>query len=193
MQEREPGKQGQAPPTLVGVTNPYFLRAFSHCPNVMTIMHEPSALTPMSDADDTQQFANIQPGMLSTLFTASGSFHPDLLAGKLDSLTLQRGLLCTGQDRAVIHKIKASMDSPSASTVVAACQALRIHFHHLTASFLLPFFDFLDRPCPWVANRKVRVEPSRLHYMLDLPAGYTIPLPCCMVDHDVQSGMGCAG
>eukprot|EP00892_Ulva_mutabilis_P007804 jgi/Ulvmu1/5396/UM022_0191.1 len=162
MQERGPQNKTHMPPTAVGVTNPYFLRAFENCPNVMTITHEPSALTPASDSDDAQQIANVQPGMLSTLFTASGSFHPDLLAGKLDSLALQRGLLCTGQDRAVLLKIKAASDAPSATTVLAACHMMRIHFHHLTASFLLPFYDFLEQPCPWAPSRKAAAtSPSQ--------------------------------
>lgn len=155
MQEREARDPSQAPPTAVGVTNPYFLRAFEHCPNVMTITHEPSALTPVSDVDEAQQLSHGQPGMMSTLFTASGSFHPDLLAGKLDSLTMQRGLVCTGHDRALVLKTKAAIESPSAKAAQAACHMMRNHFHHLTASFLLPFYDFLGRACPWMPNRKV--------------------------------------
>lgn len=155
VQEREPRNQIQPPPTAVGVTNPYFLRAFEHCPHVMTIMHEPSALTPgTSEAPHPSQ---VQPGMLSTLFTASGSFHPDLLAGKLDSLSMQRGLLCSGQDRSLLLKVKTAMDTPSTDAVVAACHVLRNHFHHLTVSFLLVFYDFLERPNPWAATRQVQI------------------------------------
>lgn len=153
MQERDARRSTTPPPTAIGVTNPYFLRAFEHCPNVMTIMHEPSALTPVTS--ETPQLSQGQPGMLSTLFTASGSFHPDLLSGKLDSLSMQRGLLCSGQDRGVLSKVKTAIEGPANDAVVAACHVLRSHFHHLTVSFLLPFYEFLERPCPWAATRQV--------------------------------------
>lgn len=155
LQEREPRTRGQLPPTAVGVTNPYFLRAFEHCPNVMTIMHEPSALTP--GTHEAPHPSQGQPGMLSTLFTASGSFHPDLLAGKLDSLYMQRGLFCSGQDRSLLLKLKTVIDAPATDSVVAACHMLRNHFHHLTVSFLMAFYEFLERPNPWAGTRQVRV------------------------------------
>jgi hypothetical protein len=140
-------------PTVFGVTNPYFVRACSQCPNMLTIPYELES--PIIATSDAQAGSAGQPkgsSMLTTLFTASGSFHSDILSGKLDGVWLKRGTCCAGPDKNVLSKVRVVSESTAASGGGAANNILRSHFMHLTTSFLTPICDYLCVDTPWSAH-----------------------------------------
>lgn len=152
-------------PTVYGVTNPYFLRACSGCPNVMTIMHVPPALLVPASVSRTGGGAaapterhNGTARTLQKMQTRQASFAEmsDLLSGQVDGVSLQSGLVCTTPDKQVLAKLKAAAESGLAAMWDSASNTLRTHFFNLTVAFLLPFYDFCGAPCPWASSHQVR-------------------------------------
>lgn len=79
----------------------------------------------------------------------------EILSGQVDGMSLQRGLVCTGQDKQVLAKLRAAADAGTSVLWDAASNTLRTHFFNLTVSFMMPFFDYWGVPCPWISNHQV--------------------------------------
>lgn len=152
-------------PTVFGVTNPYFLRACSKCPNLVTLTHQAHVLLTAKSLsrsltrDSTMASdrpSNNPRGMQSMLSRKPTlSSLPEVLQGQADGVTLQTGLLCSGHDKQVLTKLSLAADGGTEAAWDAASSAIRSHFYHLTVSFLLPFYDFWGQQCPWAANHQV--------------------------------------
>lgn len=128
-------------------------------------MHVPTAMLAagtLSRSGADAAAADRQSGTARTLQKmqsrqASFADMSDLLSGQVDGISLQRGLVCTGQDKQVLAKLKAAAESRSPAMWEAVGNTLRTHFFNLTVAFLMPFFDFWGTTCPWVSNHQVRI------------------------------------
>jgi hypothetical protein len=142
----------------------------------MTIVHVPSAvLAPGAlsrnggiTATDRRTGAARS---LQKMHSRQGSLveMSDLLSGQVDGISLQRGLVCTAQDKQLIVKLKAAAESGSSAMWDSVSNTLRTHFFNLTVAFLMPFYDFWGTPCPWISNHEVRMRavlPEHLRFEL---------------------------
>ncbi|KXZ45966.1 hypothetical protein GPECTOR_49g550 [Gonium pectorale] len=144
-----PGPETRDVPTLIGVTNLYFVRALPHWPNVLSVGKREGAPAAMQPA----------PGSLAAaanMFSANAAVQAlrqrtqgasVLLSGHTEALWASYKPLCR-PDQALLGKLlvpkPGDVKSKVARIAFVNSDTIRRHFAELTAAFLSPFGRYFE-------------------------------------------------
>jgi hypothetical protein len=156
-------------PVIIGVTNPYFLKAGAAISNLVAL--------PSSDETGLQRLPGsigdpglVEVGSLTTVASATAAVAslfrdgsmPQLPGGAAAGVWLGYQGTCAGPDKGLIAKLRARERNAGgrasggrASNRGAMQHLLRGHFWHLTAAFLMPLCDFCGVQAPWTRGNMV--------------------------------------
>lgn len=192
-------------PTLVGATNPFFLRSRVTGLSILALAPDvaPAAATtsaPAATRSAVQRSPSLLPSVSSTagalssfLSGGQGSGVPsDVVEGRAGGLWLAERGVCAGPDKATLAKLSSSaprrMSSRSLTrSVGAATAALRAHFWALSTAFLAPFCLFCGVLPPWDAATLVRAPVLCVAGLLLQHGAISAAPPCSQVSAGVTS------
>jgi hypothetical protein len=157
---------------MIGVTNPYFLKAAAAMPNLLALpsRDDLGALRTSASAGDAIPSQEHVPRLSSvasataaiqSLFRSESSI-PQLPGGAAAGVWLGYQGTSAGFDKAVLAKLMARQRTArvsGASGVLSDRRAmqhtLRSHFWHLTVAFMSPFCDYCGVKPSWIKGNRV--------------------------------------
>jgi len=133
----------QIPSSIIGVTNPFFLKAFGHWPNILTVGNSNSRLS---------SFKKIRSSLPNIMSRDLLSKH--VLDNKEKLVSEYKPF--TTPDKNVLKKISETIDDTVNN------ELLRTHFLQLTHTFLIPLERYFSSLMPLAKTISIFQRPPRL-------------------------------
>ncbi|KYQ89269.1 hypothetical protein DLAC_09928 [Tieghemostelium lacteum] len=149
------------PPTILGVTNPFFLKAFSHWPNILTIgtvTQRPSNGASANNGGTKKSRSSSGSSVSSTTSIGLGISRDLLSKYVLDNKEklLSEYKPIISADKTMLKKIQESNDDQLNN------ELLRLHFLQLTLKFLIPLERYFSSLLPLAKTISIFQRPPRL-------------------------------